>query len=172
MWIKHFYIPQSQHTCLTVLSQDLVEYYRQVSLGASFPGVDTTLLYPYWDVAAKETSSSTGSVGLSRRTTTNADASRRPTSTSAINPTRHSPDQMHRISLPAMADNNAVRRTSSGAGPVSPPIPGKPPVSNGEPSHNPQSFCEAVYSFKAEYPGELSLQVCSQSCTSWYVGSL
>lgn len=151
-----------------VLSQELVEYYRQVSLGASFPGVDTTLLYPYWEVASKEASSSAGSAGLSRRTTTNADPTRRPTSTSAITPSNRSPDQMHRKSLPVLVDGNSVRRTSSGAGPVSPPVPAaKSPISNGEPSHNPQphSFCEAVYSFKAEYPGELSLQVSSQGAS-------
>lgn len=143
-----------------------MDYYRQVSLGASFPGVDTTLVFPYWDVAAKDASSSAGSVGLSRRTS--GEPSRRPTSTSAITPSRHSPDQMHRISLPMLGDNNSVlRRTSSGAGPLTPPTPSKMPMSNGDPSHNTHGYCEAVYSFKAEYPGELSLQVCSLQCIRW-----
>lgn len=136
-----------------------MEHYRHVSLGASFPGVDTPLLYPYWDAANKEVSASAGSIGLSRRTTA-AEPSRRPTSTSAITSTRHSPDQIHRASLPMLVDNNSVlRRTSSGVGPLTPPTPSKIPISNGDPSHNAHSYCEAVYSFKAEYPGELSLQV-------------
>ena len=139
-----------------------MEYYRHVSLGASFPGVDTPLLYAYWDMATKEVSGSAGSVGLSRRTT--AEPSRRPTSTSAITSSRHSPDQIHRASLPVLVDNTSMlRRTSSGAAPPTPPTPSKVPISNGDPGHNTYSYCEAVYSFKAEYPGELSLQVCSAS---------
>lgn len=150
----HFY----SSTLVSCPLQELVEHYRHVSLGASFPGVDTPLLYPYWDVASKEVASSAGSIGLSRRTT--AEPSRRPTSTSAITSSRHSPDQIHRASLPMMVENNSVlRRTSSGAGPLTPPTPPKIPISNGDPSHNAHSYCEAVYSFKAEYPGELSLQV-------------
>jgi hypothetical protein len=123
--------------------EELVEFYRTSTLGVSFPGVDTTLKYPYWEVVPPST------------------ARRRPTSTSAISSAHHpTPSDQKRISLPVHPEiqgSRSVRRTPSGTNvqdSVSPPLPSRVNGPNSEEAH----WCEALFNFNAEYPDELSIR--------------
>ena len=133
-----------------------MDYYRVNSLGLSFPGVDTTLRYPF-----KEVPSATGN-GHSRRSV--SEGSRRPTSTSAIPFNQHhTPSDSKRISLPVHPEiqgQQSVRRTSSGAmvqDSISPPLPSRV---NG-PDNDDGDWCVAMFNFNAEFPDELSIRVWS-----------
>ena len=115
--------------------EDLVEYYQHNSLGASFPEVSTTLKFPYWEVAKKKP----------------AELLRRPTSSSDVLH-NHPSEVPRRTSVPV--DNMAVRRTSSPSEiPVSPPLPSRQHIHEDR-GH----WCEVLYDFVAEYPGELSMK--------------
>lgn len=95
--------------------QELVAYYQHNSLGSSFPGVDTTLRYPYRDM-------------------TDVGGNTRPRSTSA---TPAPP-------APLVPSPRNMGRTAS-------------PTSDTQQS---ERWADALFAFHAEYPDELTIDVC------------
>ncbi len=101
--------------CNFLSYQELVAYYQHNSLGSSFPGVDTTLRYPYRDMI-------------------DGGASIRSRSTSAT-------------PAPLVPSPRNMGRTAS-------------PTSDANSSQQLERWADVLFPFHAEYPDELTIDVC------------
>lgn len=123
---------------------DLVHYYQEHSLGYSFPGVDTTLRCPYWDISKPGSDGHRPSVDLQQHRPS-VELQHRP---SVELQHRPSVELQHRPSVELQHRPVVMQKPSL------PPIP---PARTGG-LQNMTIYCEAMYNFIAEYPEELSLE--------------